>query len=39
MEAIFSSEISVDVEQTARRYTPEDRTLQLERIWNEVGVA
>jgi hypothetical protein len=34
MEAIYSSETSVDFQRTTRRYTPEDRTLHDHRYEN-----
>jgi hypothetical protein len=34
MEAIYSSEASVDIEQTTRRYIPEDSTLHNHRCEN-----
>jgi hypothetical protein len=34
MEAIFSSETSVDIQRTTQRYIPEDRTLHNQRCEN-----
>jgi hypothetical protein len=34
MEAIYSSETSVDFQQTTRRYIPEDRTIHNQRCEN-----
>jgi hypothetical protein len=35
MEAIFSSETSVDIQRTTRRYIPEDGSLQLDAVWDQ----